>query len=68
MRTGIAHLPLHYGSAPRWLFQRMEKLAREISQVVVMEFGPEELLQKLSDLFWFQYPVDRENYDRSIQI
>jgi hypothetical protein len=32
----------------------MEKLAREISQVVVMEFGAEELLQKLSDPFWFQ--------------
>jgi hypothetical protein len=32
----------------------MEKLAREITSVVVMEFGAEEMLQKLSDPFWFQ--------------
>ncbi|MFC2013515.1 DUF763 domain-containing protein [Chloroflexota bacterium] len=30
-RTGIANLPLHYGKAPRWLFDRMVKLAREIT-------------------------------------
>ncbi|MDQ1274006.1 MAG: hypothetical protein QG591_2636, partial [Planctomycetota bacterium] len=23
MKTGIAHLPLHAGKAPAWLFQRM---------------------------------------------
>ena len=27
-KTGIANLPLHYGKAPRWLFDRMVKLAR----------------------------------------
>lgn len=54
MRTGVAHLPLHYGKAPPWLFQRMVKLAREIVIVVVDEFGPEELLRRLSDPFWFQ--------------
>lgn len=54
MRVGIAHLPLHYGKAPRWLFERMRELAREITIFMVEEFGPEEMLKKLSDPFWFQ--------------
>jgi hypothetical protein len=48
MRTGIANLPLHGGRAPRWLFDRMTKLAREITIVIVSEAGPEEVLQRLS--------------------
>jgi len=54
MRTGIAHLPLHGGKAPRWLFERMTKLAREIIIIIVQEFGPEEALKRLSDPHWFQ--------------
>jgi hypothetical protein len=54
MKTGIANLPLHYGKAPPWLFQRMKKLAREIALVIIDEFGAEEMLNKLSDPFWFQ--------------
>jgi hypothetical protein len=53
-RTGIADLPLHGGKAPRWLFERMRLLAREIALVVVEEFGPAEMLRRLSDPFWFQ--------------
>lgn len=53
-RTGVAHLPLHGGRAPAWLFQRMSKLAREVCIVIVEEFGPEEMLRKLSDPYWFQ--------------
>ena len=30
MRTGTADLPLHGGRAPRWLFERMSLLAREL--------------------------------------
>jgi len=54
MRTGIAHLPLHHGRAPKWLFERMVLLAKNISIVLVEEFGPIELLRRLSDPFWFQ--------------
>ncbi len=54
MRTGIAQLPLHYGKTPRWLFDRMKFLAREIAIIIVDEFGTEEMLRKLSDPFWFQ--------------
>jgi len=53
-RTGIAHLPLHGGKAPRWLFDRMTRLAREISIAIVSDFGPNEMLHRLSDPFWFQ--------------
>ena len=53
-KSGITNLPLHYGKAPKWLFQRMIKLAREISIIIVEEFGPIELLKKISDPFWFQ--------------
>jgi hypothetical protein len=53
-RTGTAQLPLHGGRAPAWLFTRMVKLAREITIHVVAEYGPEEMLRRLSDPFWFQ--------------
>lgn len=54
MRTGIAHLPLHDGKAPRWLFTLMVRLAREVLGHLVGEYGPEEVLRRLSDPFWFQ--------------
>jgi len=54
MRTGYAHLPLHGGKAPAWLFSRMVRLAREITCHVVAEYGPDEMLSRLSDPFWFQ--------------
>ena len=53
-RTGLAHLPLHGGKAPPWLFERMTGLSREITIAIVSEFSPEELLRRLSDPFWFQ--------------
>jgi len=53
-RTGFANLPLHPGRAPAWLFTRMTCLAREIATHVVADRGPEELLRRLSDPFWFQ--------------
>ncbi|KPK47111.1 MAG: hypothetical protein AMJ77_04165 [Dehalococcoidia bacterium SM23_28_2] len=53
-RTGVAQLPLHYGAAPKWLFERMTKLARQVTLVIVEEFGPQEVLAKLSDPLWFQ--------------
>lgn len=54
MRTGTTNLPLHTGNAPAWLFGRMVKLSREIVSLMVMEFGTQALLEKLSDPYWFQ--------------
>jgi hypothetical protein len=53
-RTGLAHLPLHTGRAPAWLFGRMTRLAREITAHVVADRGPDEMLRRLADPFWFQ--------------
>jgi hypothetical protein len=54
MKTGVADLPLHYGSCPKWLFPRMKKLGRAISEVAILEYGKDEFLRRVSDPFWFQ--------------
>lgn len=54
MRTGTVNLPLHFGTTPAWLFDRMCKLAREIIIAIVSDFGPEKLLINLSNPLWFQ--------------
>ena len=53
-RTDIANLPLHYGKAPRWLFDRMVNLSREITITIITDFGPEEMLRQLAHPYWFQ--------------
>jgi len=53
-RSGIANLPLHGGKTPRWLFQRMVKLARGITEVVLHEWNQEEFIRRVSDPYWFQ--------------
>jgi hypothetical protein len=47
-------LPLHSARAPAWLFTRMTQLAREIATHIITDRGPEEMLRRLSDPFWFQ--------------
>lgn len=54
MRTGIAETPLHGGKTPPWLFSRMVSISREIVRAIVEEYGPVELLRRLSDPYWFQ--------------
>jgi len=53
-RTGMANLPLHGGKAPKWLFNRMVKLSRGIIDVIILEYGKDEFLKRISDPFWFQ--------------
>jgi hypothetical protein len=54
MKSGVAELPLHWGSAPRWLFERMKKLSRAMTEIIINEYGTEEFLQRISDPIWFQ--------------
>lgn len=54
MKRGYADLPLHYGTVPPWLAQRMCQLGGAIVEAIVMEYGRPALLQRLSDPFWFQ--------------
>ena len=53
-RKGIANLPMHTGHAPRWLWTRMVKLSKAISEVILEEYGQKELLERISDPYWFQ--------------
>lgn len=53
-RRGHADLPLHYGTVPHWLAERMSLLGGAIVEAIVTEYGRSELLRRLSDPFWFQ--------------
>jgi len=50
----MANLPLHGGRAPHWLVVRMIDLAREITTIIVDEYGRNEFLVRVSDPYWFQ--------------
>ena len=52
--SGHADLPLHSGTVPRWLADRMMVLGTLITESLVENFGPEEVLVRLSDPLWFQ--------------
>ncbi len=54
MKTGIAELPLHTGHCPKWLFLRMKKFAKAVCEAIIIEYGTEELLKKLSNPYFFQ--------------
>ncbi len=54
MHTGIANLPLHGGTTPRWLFQRMVRMSGAIAEAIVEEYGTKEMLRRISDPYWFQ--------------
>ena len=54
MRTGIATFTLDYGKCPKWLFDRMVRLGRQMTEVIIGEYGPEEFIKRLADPVWFQ--------------
>jgi Uncharacterized conserved protein len=47
-------LPLHTGHAPQWLIRLMLDLSKEITQIIVEEYGTNEFMKRLSDPLWFQ--------------
>lgn len=53
-RTGVADLPLHTGTVPKWLADRMRDLGRLIAESIVENYGKKEFLVRLSDPLWFQ--------------
>lgn len=54
MRRGIATMTLDTGKCPPWLFERMVKLGRSMTEVLVDEYGPDEYIKRISDPVWFQ--------------
>jgi uncharacterized protein len=53
-RAGIADLPLHYGSVPPWLAERMGKLGLAITEEILTSKGKDDFLSRMSSPFWFQ--------------
>jgi len=53
-RAGSADLPLHGGRVPPWLATRMARLGAVLCEAIVIEYGRDELLRRLSHPFWFQ--------------
>lgn len=51
---GIATFGLDTGKCPRWLFERMVKLGREIVRIIVQEFSADEFVERIGDPVWFQ--------------
>ena len=54
MRRGIATFTLDTGRCPPWLFERMVRLGREMTRVLVAQFGPDEFIRRIADPVWFQ--------------
>src|ERR1700744_6589943 len=52
--TNTTHLPLHGGYVPVWLAERMAKLGLAIVENILIDYGKDDLLSRLSDPFWFQ--------------
>jgi hypothetical protein len=53
-RAGSADLPLHGGHVPKWLADRMTRLAAVMAQAIVHHYGRDEFLRRLAHPFWFQ--------------
>lgn len=53
-RTGHADLPLHSGTVPKWLADRMMILGTQITESLILNFGRNEFLLRMSDPMWFQ--------------
>lgn len=53
-RSGHADLPLHTGTVPKWLADRMMALGTEIIEALLIHYGKREVLRRLSDPLWFQ--------------
>jgi hypothetical protein len=54
MQRGIATFTLDSGKCPKWLFERMVSLGREMAEVLIQEYGPDEFIKRIGDPVWFQ--------------
>ncbi|MBI2514636.1 DUF763 domain-containing protein [Candidatus Wolfebacteria bacterium] len=54
INRGIATFGLDYGKCPKWLFERMVRLGRQMMHVMNEEYGPDEFIKRIADPGWFQ--------------
>ena len=54
IKRGVATFTLDTGKCPRWLFERMTKLGRQMTWIIIQEYGPDEFVKRIADPVWFQ--------------
>lgn len=54
INRGIATFGLDEGRCPRWLFERMVKLSRQMIYKITADAGPDEFVRRIADPAWFQ--------------
>lgn len=54
VQRGIATFTLDTGRCPKWLYERMVQLGREMTRVLVDTYGPDEFVRRVADPVWFQ--------------
>lgn len=45
IQRGIATFGLDFGTCPRWLFERMKALGRQMTEAMAAEEGPDEFIR-----------------------
>ena len=53
-KSGYADLPLHTGTVPKWLAERMSQLGGAVTEAILIEYGKQEFIRRMSDPAWFQ--------------
>ncbi|NQU74473.1 MAG: DUF763 domain-containing protein [Candidatus Omnitrophica bacterium] len=54
IKRGVATFTLDHGQCPKWLYDRMVRLGREMIWIVADEYGPDEFVKRIADPVWFQ--------------
>ncbi len=54
IKRGLATFTLDTGKCPPWLFERMVRLGRSMTEVLIDEYGPDEYIKRIADPIWFQ--------------
>ena len=54
INRGVATFTLDTGKCPRWLYERMVRLGKEMTTLIIAEYGPDEFIRRIADPVWFQ--------------
>lgn len=54
IKRGLATFTLDTGKCPPWLFERMVRLGKSMTEVLIDEYGPDEFIKRIADPVWFQ--------------
>jgi hypothetical protein len=52
--AGSIGMPLHFGKVPSFLTERMGNMGEAIIEAIIENYGPSEVLTRMSDPNWFQ--------------